>query len=105
MAPLDPTDFMAKGEVCDLCKKVDWTRIRYGKFVCDACEPPLDGFPNAVYEVMTLYPAPGQRVKMKKVEANEIKRHRILPYQGKNGERYPGRMNDAGKIEERPLKS
>lgn len=95
-------DFMS--EPCDLCNVNEWVRIKFGKFVCLTCEPPLDGFPT-FYETVTLHPAPGVTEKMKKAEINEIKRHRMLPYERPGGGYYAGRLGDNGKIQEKELKT
>ena len=56
-------------------------------------------------EMVTLRPAPGQSVKMRRSDIDEIKRLRILPYNKPGGGWYPGRIGDNGKIEERYLKT
>ena len=95
-----PHDFNMK-EPCDICHIKEWERIKFGKFVCDTCQPDWDGFPYQIETVILLKGQPGEE-RSSKAEIDEIKRNRSVFL--KDGSWKCGRMGDNGKIQEKPIK-
>ena len=92
-------------EPCDMCGTNPWERIKFGKFVCGTCEPPLDGFPT--YNGLSNYRVLGKgthwETKIKVSEEREIKRQVAIPLG--NGKFTTGRRGENGKIQEKHIKT
>ena len=88
-------------EPCDICRTKKWERIRFGKFVCDACEPAWDGFPLFMDTVTLCRNMPGEQI-CSKAERDEWRRNVAVPIG--NGKHKCGRIGENGKIQEKPIK-